>query len=218
MKLRYQIISLAIAATLLGAAQARADKISNPTATFEGLDKITGRIINFDVAVGETVQFGSLQLTPRTCFSRPPTEAANSTAFIEVNDVTFNNEYRRIFTGWMFASSPGLHAIEHPIYDIWLTDCKGGTEVISEPKEEEVAVEPELKGSLLKPGQTNPPKERDKPIIAPVVASGRIAPAPQPGIPVQAPVARPTRSFFSIFTTGVGTPSHPIDPAGANNR
>jgi hypothetical protein len=216
MNLRYQTISLAVAVTLLGAAQARADKISNPTATFEGLDKITGRIINFDVAVGETVQFGSLQLTPRICYSRPATEAANSTSFIEVNDVTFNNEYRRIFTGWMFASSPGLHAIEHPIYDVWLTDCKGGTNVIAEAKEEEVAVEPELKGSLLKPGQANPPK--DKPIIAPVASNGRIAPAPQPGIPVQAPVGRPTRSFFSIFVTGVGTPQHPVGPAGDNNR
>jgi hypothetical protein len=216
MKLGYQTLAIALAATMMGLVQARADKISNPTATFDGLDKITGRIISFDVAVGETVQFGSLQLTPRVCYSRPPTEAANSTAFIEVNDVTFNNEYRRIFTGWIFASSPGLHAIEHPIYDIWLTDCKDGKDIIPEPKEEEVAVEPELKGSLLKPGQANQPKE--KPIIAPVASSGRIAPAPQPGIPVQAPVARPTRSFFSIFTSGVGTPQHPLGPAGDNNR
>ena len=113
------------------APQARADKIANPTATFEGLDKITARIISFDVAIGETVQFGSLQLTPRICYTRPPTEAPNSTAFVEVNDVTFTNEYRRIFTGWMFATSPGLHGIEHPIYDIWLTDCKEPQQTIA---------------------------------------------------------------------------------------
>src|SRR5580704_10286901 len=106
------ILSLAASLAVL---PAHADKIANPSATFEGLDKITGRIISFDVAVGETVQFGSLQLTPRICYSRPPTEAANSTAFIEVNEVTLSDEYRRIFTGWVFASSPGLHAIEHPI-------------------------------------------------------------------------------------------------------
>jgi hypothetical protein len=209
------ILSLAAS---LAALPAHADKIANPSATFEGLDKITGRIISFDVAVGETVQFGSLQLTPRVCYSRPPTEAANSTAFIEVTEVTFSNEYRRIFTGWVFASSPGLHAIEHPIYDIWLTDCKGGKDVIVEAKEEEEAVEPELKGSLNKPAQQ--PKEKS--IIAPSVANnGRIAPPPELGVPVQAPVARPTRSFFSIFGGGGGggAPGAPlaIDPRHGDN-
>ena len=59
-----------------------------------------------------------------SCYTRPPTEAANTDAFLEVSEVTLQGEVRRIFTGWMFASSPGLHAVEHPIYDIWLTDCK----------------------------------------------------------------------------------------------
>jgi hypothetical protein len=90
---------------------------------FSGLDKITGRIISFDAAVGETVQFGALQVTARACYTRPPTEATNTDAFVEVDEVTLQGEIKRIFTGWMFASSPGLHAIEHPIYDVWLTDC-----------------------------------------------------------------------------------------------
>jgi hypothetical protein len=101
-------------------------RISNPTAVFAGLDKITGRIISFDVAINETVQFGALQVTPRVCYSRPPTETPNTDAFIEVDEVTLQGEIKRIFTGWMFAASPGLHAVEHPIYDVWLTDCKGG--------------------------------------------------------------------------------------------
>jgi hypothetical protein len=99
-------------------------KIVNKGALFSGLDKITGRIINFDVAIGETVQFGALQVTPRICYTRPPTETSNTDAFIEVDEVTLQGEVKRIFTGWMFASSPGLHAVEHPIYDVWLTDCK----------------------------------------------------------------------------------------------
>jgi hypothetical protein len=102
-------------------------KITNPTAVFSGLDKITGRIINFDVAIGETVQFGALQVTPRACYTRPPTETPNTDGFLEVDEVTLQGEVRRIFTGWMFAASPGLHAVEHPIYDVWLMDCKGGT-------------------------------------------------------------------------------------------
>jgi hypothetical protein len=101
-------------------------RIGNPTAVFAGLDKITGRIISFDVAINETVQFGALQVTPRVCYSRPPTETPNTDAFVEVDEVTLQGEIKRIFTGWMFAASPGLHAVEHPIYDVWLTDCKGG--------------------------------------------------------------------------------------------
>ena len=101
-------------------------RITNPTAVFAGLDKITGRIISFDVAINETVQFGALQVTPRVCYSRPPTETPNTDSFVEVDEVTLQGEIKRVFTGWMFATSPGLHAVEHPIYDVWLTDCKGG--------------------------------------------------------------------------------------------
>jgi len=101
-------------------------RIANPTAVFSGLDKITGRIISFDVAINETVQFGALQVTPRVCYSRPPTETPNTDGFVEVDEVTLQGEIKRIFTGWMFAASPGLHAVEHPIYDVWLTNCKGG--------------------------------------------------------------------------------------------
>ena len=71
------------------------------------------------------MQFGALQVTPRVCYTRPPTETPNTDAFIEVDEITLQGEIKRIFTGWMFAASPGLHAIEHPIYDVWLADCKG---------------------------------------------------------------------------------------------
>ena len=77
-------------------------RISNPTAVFAGLDKITGRIISFDVAINETVQFGALQVTPRVCYSRPPTETPNTDAFVEVDEVTLQGEIKRIFTGWMY--------------------------------------------------------------------------------------------------------------------
>jgi hypothetical protein len=104
-----------------------AQKIANPTAVFSGLDKITGRIINFEVAINETVRFGALEVTPRVCYTRPPTMAQNTDSFIEVDELTLQGELRRIFTGWMFAASPGINAVEHPIYDVWLTDCKGAT-------------------------------------------------------------------------------------------
>jgi len=100
-------------------------RITNPTAVFSGLDKITGRIINFDEDIGETVQFGALRVKTDACYTRPATEAANTDAFVEVDEITLQGEVKRIFSGWMYAASPGLHGVEHPIYDIWLTDCKG---------------------------------------------------------------------------------------------
>jgi hypothetical protein len=72
------------------------------------------------------VQFGALQVTPRVCYTRPSTEAPETIGFIEVDEITLQNETKRIFEGWMFADSPGLNAVEHPIYDVWLSDCKGG--------------------------------------------------------------------------------------------
>ena len=103
-------------------------RLSNPTAVFSGLDKITGRITAFDAAIGETVQFGALQVTARACYSRPPTETPLTDGFVEVDEVTLQGEVRRVFTGWMFAASPGLHAVEHAVYDVWLVDCKGGAQ------------------------------------------------------------------------------------------
>ncbi len=114
------------------AVPAAADKIANPVAVFDGLDKITGRIITFEVSLNETVQFGTLQVTPRVCFSRPPTDPPRTDAFTEVDEIDEQHKFKRIFSGWMFADSPGLHGIEHPIYDVWLVDCKGGTIVIHE--------------------------------------------------------------------------------------
>ncbi|MEI4483589.1 MULTISPECIES: DUF2155 domain-containing protein [Phyllobacterium] len=100
------------------------EKIANPIAVFSGLDKITGRITTFDVYINETVQFGALQLTPRVCYTRPDTEAPKTDTFVEVDEITLDRKIRKIFSGWMFADSPGLNAVEHPVYDVWLKSCK----------------------------------------------------------------------------------------------
>ena len=112
------------------------ERITNPIAEFSGLDKVTGRIFAFEVKVDETVQFGALQVTPRVCYTRPPTDQPETIAFVEVDEITLQNETKRIFAGWMFADSPGLNAVEHPIYDVWVTDCEGGErrEVPDAPK------------------------------------------------------------------------------------
>ena len=186
---RLLLASVAIGLCSLPAA---ADKIKNPTAVFSGLDKITGRIVSFEVAVDETVQFGALQLTPRVCYSRPPTESPKTTGFLEVDEVTLDNKYRRIFTGWMFAASPGLHAIEHPIYDVWLVDCKGGTDVIAEAREQE-----DVPAMASKPEKTRRPKSgQDATRTAQQVnPNGQVDVEAPRGVPVQ-PRQKPSRKFF----------------------
>lgn len=120
---------VALSCFLISLTDVKAEKIKNAVAVFSGIDKITGRIISFDVYVGETVQFGALQVTPRVCYSRPITEKPKTTSFLEVDEITLNRNIRRIFTGWMFADSPGLNAVEHPVYDIWLINCKMHSDV-----------------------------------------------------------------------------------------
>jgi hypothetical protein len=199
-------LAAVLALAALGAGGAQADKIKNPTAVFSGLDKITGRIISFEVAVDETVQFGALQLTPRVCYTRPPTENANTTAFIEVDEVTLENKYRRIFTGWMFASSPGLHAVEHSVYDVWLTDCKGGSQLIAEPKDEDL---PQPAGRERdRSRRTAEQQRRTSPTVA-EGPGGRLDVAPPRGTPVQ-PQQAPSRRFFPTNAPGA------YDPAGGN--
>ena len=108
-------------------------RVANAVAVFSGLDKITGRITEFDVYVDETVQFGVLQVTPRVCFSRPKTEEPKTTTFIEVDEITLDRKMKRIFSGWMFAESPGLNAVEHPVNDVWLKGCKQTSKVAPPP-------------------------------------------------------------------------------------
>jgi hypothetical protein len=128
--MRFLKLPIAVLTAVISVAgTAYADRVSNPIAEFAGLDKITGRIISFDVYIDETVQFGALQVTPRICYNRTATESPLTDAFIEVDEITLDRKVRRIFTGWMFAASPGLHAVDHAVYDVWLTDCKTSSPV-----------------------------------------------------------------------------------------
>lgn len=112
------------AVSLMATVPAQAARVENAVAVFSGLDKITGRITEFDVYINETVQFGALQVTPRVCYSRDDSEAQHVDGFVQVDEITLDRHIKRIFSGWMFADSPALNAIEHPIYDVWLKDCK----------------------------------------------------------------------------------------------
>ena len=188
-----------------------ADKIKHPTAVFAGLDKITGRIISFEAAINETVQFGSLDITPRVCFSRPATEAPQTDAFAEVDEVEADKTFKRIFSGWMFADSPGLHGIEHPVYDIWLTDCKGDGPLIHEAPEvadapppdapdsdpNAAAPDPKAAAAAAAAAQAKKKRSRSRPIVDVSARPGHArlaAPAIGRSAPVQ-PQA-PSRRYY----------------------
>jgi hypothetical protein len=118
-------IAVLTAGALLAAATAtHAERIENGVAVFAALDKVTARTSKFEVPLNQTVQFGALKVTPRVCYSRPPTEQPKTTSFVEVDEIELEGGEKRIFTGWMLAESPGLNAVEHPVFDVWLTGCE----------------------------------------------------------------------------------------------
>ncbi|MFM9850975.1 MAG: DUF2155 domain-containing protein [Hyphomicrobiaceae bacterium] len=151
-----RVVLAGVAASCLGAAPASAQRIENATAVFAALDKVTARIQKLEVKLGDTVTFGALRITPRTCFTRAPTEAPKTTSFVQVDEVMLDGKQNRIFSGWMFAESPGLNAVEHPVFDVWLTDCTqpqrgGGQPVAKGPG-------PAVKGQ---PPSADPPIDDD---------------------------------------------------------
>lgn len=117
------VLALAGAGALI-VGSAHADRIDNGVAVFSALDKVTARTSKFEVPLNSTTQFGALKVTPRVCYSRPPEEQPKTTSFVEVDEIQLDGQEKRIFTGWMFAESPGLNAVEHPVFDVWLTDCQ----------------------------------------------------------------------------------------------
>jgi hypothetical protein len=172
------VISLA-AALGSSAELAYADTIKNPIAVFAALDKVTGRISHLEIPINKTVEFGALKVTPRVCHTRPPTEPPHTTSFVEVDEVKLTGEVQRIFTGWMFAESPGLHAVEHPVFDVWLTSCKTpSAPTPSGSSANAAAPAPPSKAAEAPPADTPP-------------AAGAAPPAPKPPAPAAAGAPEP---------------------------
>lgn len=118
------IMLIVVWLTIVASMPAAAQKIRNEIAVFAALDKVTARVSKLEVRIGETARFGALKITPRVCYTREPTEPPQTSTFVEVDEVMLNNEQRRVFTGWMFAESPGISGLEHQVFDVWLTSCK----------------------------------------------------------------------------------------------
>jgi hypothetical protein len=118
------ILALILVVGLLWNVGAQAAQwIDLPVALLQGLDKITARVSTFEAQIGDTVRFGTFEIVARTCQKRPPEEQPESAAFLEIVDMRPDMKPIPLFSGWMFASSPALSAVEHPVYDVWLIDC-----------------------------------------------------------------------------------------------
>lgn len=100
-----------------------ADRIPGNAVVLQGLDKVTARISTINIRVGETVGFGTLQITLQACEKTPPEDPPEVTAFLDILEQRDDEEPSSLFHGWMFASAPALSALEHPVYDVWVLDC-----------------------------------------------------------------------------------------------
>ena len=92
------------------------------TVVLGGMEKVTGHAFSFAIGVGETGSFGTLEVTVRACRKTPPWQTPESASFLEIRDGP-SDDPEEVFSGWMFAGTPGVSALEHPVYDIWVLDC-----------------------------------------------------------------------------------------------
>ena len=119
---RARLCAVALAAAGLGSLWgARADAAE---AVLQGLDKVTARVSTFAAPIGLPVRFGTLEIVADTCVKRPPEEPPETAAFLDIYEIRPGEPRQKIFSGWMFASSPALNPLEHPVYDVWLKDCR----------------------------------------------------------------------------------------------
>lgn len=151
---------------------ARAAMQEQPVVKLRSLDKVTARTMTFEVRVGSTVKFGPIYIKVRACRKAPPIEQPESASFLQIWEVTPHGESKWIFSGWMFASSPALSPMDHPIYDVWVLDCMENKSTDPAPKadtpkaetkpdtakDETVVKDGELSGAEVQPPQTAPPK------------------------------------------------------------
>ena len=124
-----------IAAGFWGGAalSAFAADVAFDTAILQGMDKVTGRVMNIEMPIQTSARFGGLEIIARSCLKHPPEEQPEAAAFLDIWEIRQGQPAISLFRGWMFASSPALSAMEHPIYDIWVVDCADSAAKTSNP-------------------------------------------------------------------------------------
>jgi hypothetical protein len=117
------LVVLLLALLWVLGAPAEAQRIENATANFAALDKVTAAVKQLPIDLNKTETFRTLKITPRVCYTRDPREPPRTSTFVEVDEILIDGKQKRIFSGWMFAESPGLNPLVHPVFDLWLTGC-----------------------------------------------------------------------------------------------
>ncbi|MED5395643.1 MAG: DUF2155 domain-containing protein [Pseudomonadota bacterium] len=125
--------------TVTAMALSQAVAAPHDTVVIQGLDKVTARVTTIEAPVGQTFRLGTLEIIARHCEKRPPEEMPESTAFLDIWEIREGEPAVSLFRGWMFASSPALSVLEHPVYDVWVVDCKGKIGAGGQPQASEEA-------------------------------------------------------------------------------
>lgn len=115
--------TISVLALCLFSYSVKAEEISTNAALMQAMDKVTGRVNKVTVPVNSKVNYGDFSLVLRACKKRPAEETPENFAFVDVTDKSFGEDEYNIFRGWLLSSTPGINAIEHPIYDMWLLEC-----------------------------------------------------------------------------------------------
>jgi hypothetical protein len=118
-------VALALLVLLL-ALPALAQQLPQRAAALLGLDKVTARVSTISIEIERPVRFGTLEITMRACHKRPPEEPPENAAFLEIRELRLGEQPRQLFSGWMFSSSPALNPLQHPVYDVWVLECRRG--------------------------------------------------------------------------------------------
>ena len=144
------------------AGPAYAEMADYPIVKLQSLDKVTARTMTFEAKVGSTVKFGPLYIKVQACRKAPPIEKPESAAFLQIWEVTPHEEAKWIFSGWMFASSPSLSSMDHPIYDVWVIDCledKTKEEATADQKQDPAPQKDATQNPAPQPEASDSPKE-----------------------------------------------------------
>ncbi|HTH15209.1 MAG TPA: DUF2155 domain-containing protein [Magnetospirillum sp.] len=124
MKVACGLLVASLALAPLPAMAQQVPELSMDLAVLQGLDKVTAHVVTIEAPVGKPVRFGTLEIIARSCKKRRPEESPESAAFLDIWELRQNQPAQSVFRGWMFASSPALSAMEHPVYDIRVLDCE----------------------------------------------------------------------------------------------
>jgi hypothetical protein len=125
--MKWVLPAAAALAAASAASAASAAMIAEPIAELQGLDKVAARVSQIEAPVGRSVNFGTLSILVRDCETSPPEDPPNNAAFLQIYETPLGEETKRLFSGWMFSSSPAISQLEHPVYDVTLLGCKAAS-------------------------------------------------------------------------------------------